>query len=198
LTNVLTMFRGLVMRRIGRKPGKRYMEEMFLDREDLPVDDWTKRDIIHRMGTARNPPPEVVRARDEKGISGHRVWKARQSQRTIFCGLSFFSTESDAREYLPKWIDGIVRRPFSTHQDMIEESIDPKEVPDISYFHVLHENSYRTARGEVSERLVANAVGRIMFGLIFQAVEDKWPWDEVSAVARRQEERIRSVFSEMS
>ena len=50
----------------------------------------------------------------------------------------------------------------------------------------------------MSERLVANAVDRIMFGLIFQAVDDVWPWDELSAVARRQEEKIRSVFSEMS
>ena len=45
--------------------------------------------------------------------------------------------------------------------------------------------------------MVAHAVGRIMFCLVFQAIDDVWPWDELSAVARRQEEKVRSVFSEM-
>jgi hypothetical protein len=196
-SNLLAIFRARVVRKVGRKPGKKQMEEMFLDREDLPAGDWTKRDLIHRIGIKKNPPPEVVRAKKEKGITGHRVWKTPQNERLVTCGINFFSTESDARDYLQKTVDLIMHRPFSIRQDMIEKSIDPKEVPDISYFHVLREKSYRTARGQVSERVAANAVDRIMFGLMFQAMDDVWPWDELSAVARRQEERIRSVFSEM-
>jgi hypothetical protein len=198
LSSLQAIFRALVVQQIGRKPGKKQMKEMFLEREDLPVDNWVKRDIIHRTGVSKNPPPEIVRAKNEKGISGTRVWKTPENQRVIGCGISFFSTESDARGYLPKWIDGIVRKPFSTRQDMVESDIDPEEAPDISYFQILHEKSYQTTRGQISERLVASAVDRVMFGLMFQAADDVWPWDELSAVARRQEEKIRSVFSEMS
>jgi hypothetical protein len=177
------------------QPGKDHMFAMLCEPSDLPSADWEKvNEYTHRTGAGRRRTDEVRRARQKGSIHAWRCLRSEELQRSVWFAITPYASPADAEASLPKFPDGLLRRPFSsvevTDQHMVHDrTIDA--LPDA----IIFEESSIGARGPAVTRIVAGTVSNVVVVMTFSANGGQWPWEDVMSISVTQVHRIRKQLS---
>jgi hypothetical protein len=176
---------------LGPKPGQDRSLAMLLESTDLPSDDWrVANQRTNRVGAGKAKTDEIRRAKKDGGITAWRCLRSDSARRSLSCSVTPFASPSDAQSSLPDLTSRLVRKPFSKLNVYGQRLIEGEEVPGLSGT-MVYEEQFTGPDGHGGTRIVAGAIGKVLFALDFSSLGDLWPWDDVVSMAAAQRDKIQ-------
>jgi hypothetical protein len=184
-----------VAAQVGSHPLKGPLFAMLLERTDLPDGDWkVDYERAFETGAGTSSTDEIRRAREEESITVVRRLKSDATNRTIVLHLVPFASHEDARLYLPKSVERMLRKPFSravVTQEGFVELHELSAIPDVMAYEIQRSGP----NGEGGERLIVRVIDELLLTMDFVAAGDLWSWDEVLSIASFQTHKIQTALA---
>jgi hypothetical protein len=176
---------------LGKKPGAEAVVALLLDLDDLPAGWRLKRQLTFRTGAGQDPTHEIWRARSMKSVTAHRFFRSDSDDRSLTTGVAPYATPADAEAMARTILNRSLRKPFSPAQ-----SLGSRHVEDAVFLKgpgvlVVHQTNWQEPDGSIGTQvLAAGAADELSWAMTFTAVEDRWPWEEISSLVDMQIKKL--------
>jgi hypothetical protein len=162
--------------------------KLLLGESDLPALGLTfAGEQFWKIGARGLAGPEIERARQMGSLNVWRRFANKPEKRSFWIQIGEFASASDAASFAPILFHSLQRRPGVSTQ--VIEPAEEVTVPGLSSLLSCEERSPQEVGVRVT-RLIVGTVDRLLVSIGFTAMDDAWPWGDITSIASAQVEKI--------
>jgi len=187
----------VLIARIGSPRRRRNALTLLIVSAELPEDGWEKtRDSAWRTGAWGFKPSDAGRRAHQVGaFSAARGFTQKEAARkTLWVEAMTFASEEDAKGMVPGLQDHLMPNPKARVRRTAERRVEGHELPGPTYPWVYELSTAGDPGGPTATRFVGGSIDRVVFVVACSGYVGSWPWDEVTAIASLQGQKIRRVL----
>jgi hypothetical protein len=182
-----------LLAQFGSPAQRKFSESLLLEASELPGRGWSKHDEkTWRAGKFGPSSDAVLRAKHSGAYNAIRTFGQSATSRAVLTEVRPMATASDAEAELAVshlHLQLTPNKKAATLTDAVTVEKTEQERPSST---IQYE---RFAIGEdqrVSYRYIVGNLDRVVYVVTCCALDDGWPWDEVTSVSQLQADRIQS------